>query len=214
MKNIISIAALVSANAFATGSTPPAPASTSSASQQQDQQQNQQQGQTANGGNATGVGYGGNASSSAAVYDAGGRGGSASAQGGTASANNSLSLHMDAQLRDPVSTATAPALAVANGTCMGSTSAGAQGVSFGVSFGGTWVDQGCDARYDAILLTTMGLDKVAQARVCQKPEIAKAMADAGQYCPGAPAPVADAQPSSYGGYTGNDPIVRARMAGN
>lgn len=132
-------------------------------------------------------------------------GGHASAQGGDAS--NSLSLRMDAQLRDPVSTATAPALAVANGTCMGSTSAGVQSVALGVSIGGTWVDKGCDTRYDAMLLAQMGLARVATQRLCQKPEIERAMKDAGMPCQ---APV-ETRGEPYSPPRHTDPIVRQRL---
>ena len=65
---------------------------------------------------------------------------------------------------------------------MGSTSGGAQGVSFGISFGSTWTDQSCDLRYDAEALRAAGLPGAARERLCQKPEIAKAMSDAGTPC--------------------------------
>jgi len=44
-------------------------------------------------------------------------------------------------------------------------------------------DSGCDARYDAQALREAGLPDVAISRLCQKPEIAKAMAAAGKICP-------------------------------
>lgn len=74
-------------------------------------------------------------------------------------------------------------LAASNGTCSGSTSAGAQGASFGVSIGSTWTDIGCDARYDAQALQAMGMRSAAIARLCAKPEIAQAMEAAGTPCP-------------------------------
>lgn len=123
-----------------------------------------------------------------------------------------------AQERNPVNTAYAAPLAAANGTCMGSTSGGAQGVSFGVSFGSTWVDAGCDARYDATALAYIGLKRAAQARLCLKPEIAKAMEAAGTPCPTANAPtsaaatapvVATAKPAGCD-YKGNDEVVIKR----
>ncbi len=121
-----------------------------------------------------------------------------------------------AQERAPVATAYAAPLTASNGTCMGSSSAGAQGIGLGLSFGTTWTDSSCDLRYDAEALRAAGLPAAAQARLCQKPEIVKAMEAAGTPCPGAKkaasagtvSPVASvtvAQPQ----YT--DPIVRARL---
>ena len=65
---------------------------------------------------------------------------------------------------------------------MGSTSAGAQGVTIGVSFGTTWTDSGCDARYDAIALQQIGERAAARARLCLKPEIAEAFKRSGHPC--------------------------------
>lgn len=144
--------------------------------------------------------------------------------------NNEITIQGDtyeAQKRNPVSTAYAAPLSAANGTCMGSTSVGAQGVAFGLSVGSTWKDESCDMRYDAEALRAAGLNAAAQARLCQKPEIAKAMEAAGTACPGSkaktaaapaqPAPAAttvatskiDMTPGPT--YTGNDPIIRARL---
>lgn len=200
-KTLVAFAALAAAQAFANdvpSPKPPAPAPVRPVTNiTQTQVQTQEQSQTAIG---TGVGIGGTSSSVASAS-----GGHASAQGGDAS--NSLSLRMDAQLRDPVSTATASALAVANGTCMGSTSAGVQSVALGVSIGGTWVDKGCDTRYDTMLLVTMGLDRVARQRLCQKPEIERAMKDAGMPCQ---APV-ERRGEAVDQPQHTDPIVRQRL---
>jgi hypothetical protein len=96
-----------------------------------------------------------------------------------------------AQERNPVATAYAAPLTATNGTCMGSSTAGAQGAALGVSFGTTWTDSSCDIRYDAEALRAAGLPIAARARLCQKPEIAKAMEAAGTPCPGAEAKRAD-----------------------
>lgn len=90
-----------------------------------------------------------------------------------------------AQDRDPVSTAYAAPLTASNGTCMGSTSGGIQGIGLGISVGSTWTDESCDMRYDAEALRAAGLPKAAQARLCQKKEIAAAMEAAGTPCPSA-----------------------------
>lgn len=151
-------------------------------------------------------------------------GGNSSAQGGNANANNTNSVNnsvnVAAQERNPVSSATAPGLTSANGSCMGSTSVGAQGVGFGISVGGTWTDGDCDRRYDSIRLQEMGMHKAAVLMMCGKASVAKVMKDAGTPCPTdktevavAPAPVvttAKSSSSSSCSYKGNDPIVMAR----
>ena len=89
----------------------------------------------------------------------------------------------EAQKRDPVSTATSPALTSGVDTCMGSTSAGAQGVGFGFSFGTTWTDDHCKLIKATKLLTSLGLNKAAIARMCADPDLAFALKAEGQgYC--------------------------------
>ena len=157
-------------------------------------------------------GAGGSATSSAQ----GGAGGSSRADGGQASAVGSVTINGDhyEAARIPVATAYAAPLAASNGTCMGSTSAGVQGMSAGLSFGTTWTDNGCDARYDATALVAAGQPKAAIARLCLKAEIRQAMADAGTPCPGAQQRAAigggssDA-PAAQVAYT--DPIIRQRL---
>ena len=88
-----------------------------------------------------------------------------------------------AQARNPVAQAWAAPLAASNGTCMGSTSAGAQGVTIGLSMGTTWTDENCNARYDAIAIKALGHERAAWARLCQQPAIRKAYEAAGTPCP-------------------------------
>ena len=102
--------------------------------------------------------------------------------------SNSVTVNGDtvtykAQDRDPVSTAYAAPLTASNGTCMGSTSGGIQGIGLGISVGSTWSDSSCDMRYDAEARRAAALPKAAQARLCQKKEIAAAMEAAGTPCP-------------------------------
>jgi hypothetical protein len=74
-----------------------------------------------------------------------------SSQGGAAqgvgSQGQSLSIDShatyQAQERNPVSPAVAPALTNSNDTCMGSTAVGASAVAFGLSFGTSWTDNNC-----------------------------------------------------------------------
>ena len=126
----------------------------------------------------------------------GGAGGSASSTSSSSSGGNTLaastgsmsvSVNGDtyqAQARNPVSSAWAAPLAASNGTCMGSTSAGAQGVTIGLSVGTTWTDENCNARYDAIAIKALGHERAAWARLCQQPAIRKAYEAAGTPCPG------------------------------
>lgn len=133
-------------------------------------------------GGAGGVGNGGT----------GGTGGTANSHATSSSGGNVINTALtvqgdtvtyQAQARDPVSTAYAAPLAAANGTCMGSSSAGAQGIGFGLSLGTTWRDDGCDARYDAVALQAIGETVAARVRLCLKPEIAEAFERAGKPCP-------------------------------
>lgn len=143
-----------------------------------------------------------------------------SAQGGRASANaqggdasNSLSLKFDAQLRNPVATASAPALAASTGACMGSSSAGAQGVALGISVGTTWTDDNCDRRYDSIRMQELGFNNAAVQLMCDKPSVREAMRKTGTPCIG-DEPYKPGEPTSVGSceaYKGNDPVVRARV---
>ena len=84
----------------------------------------------------------------------------------------------------PVASAYAPGLAVGSDTCMGSSSMGFQGMTFGVSFGTSWLDHDCVRRKDARELHHMGLTMPAVARMCQNPDNQKALNDANVLCPG------------------------------
>jgi hypothetical protein len=169
-------------------------ASNASANQAQGQQQGQAQ-SSRNTNTATG-GAGGHATATGG------------ASGGNTLAGGAVTVSVEgakgdtyiapAQERNPVATAYAAPLTAANGTCMGSTSAGAQGVSLGVSFGTTWKDDDCNGRYDAAALIQAGQPRAAVSRLCQSASNRKAMEDAGTPCPGANAKRADATPSIDG----------------
>lgn len=161
------------------------------------------------GGTGIGVGIAGAAASSSATAIAAQAQGQMQGQSQNAQAisgGNSQSVNVAAQERDPVATAYAPSLTATNGTCLGSASGGIQGAAVGFAFGSTRVDAGCDARYDAAALRAAGHARAADARLCQKPEIAEAMAAAGTPC-------TDARKTKVSGYSGTDPIVLARMRG-
>lgn len=123
--------------------------------------------------------------------------------------------------RIPVATAYAAPLVAGTGTCMGSTTVGGQGMTIGISVGSTWEDHGCTMRSNAATLFTMGQQKAAVALLCQDKSIAQAMTTAGTPCPGSTSKAAPAvalasehkatPAESAAGYTGTDPIVRARL---
>ena len=136
--------------------------------QQQQQRQNQSQQQTANGGRG---GQGGNANS-----DANSR--SRSINEGN---NTAIQYTNDYKktYQEFVSTAYAPPLA-ASGDCLGSASAGGSNSVMGFSIGKTYIDENCNARYDAALLWSMGRHEAAVQRLCSQPEMAKILPE----CPG------------------------------
>lgn len=184
--------------------------------------QGQQQGQAQSSRNSN---RNANTSTSSAT---GGAGGQATATSGgntmtagavTVEGDKGDLVYAPAQERAPVSTAYAAPLTATNGTCMGSSSGGFQGAALGLSIGSTWTDPNCDIRYDAEALRAAGLRDAAQARLCQKKEIADAMAAAGTPCTdktakraegyGLGAPVAVNSGSNDAKY--QDPIIRARL---
>lgn len=184
--------------------------------QGQNQNQGQSQGQVAITGPSTST-SGANSSSNSSSNSTSNSGGNTMVGGANSNTSNTNvtvegdKVTYEAQKRDPVSTAYSAPLTTSNGTCMGSTSAGAQGVGFGVSFGSTWTDTSCDLRYDAEALRAAGLHGAARERLCQKPEIAKAMEAAGTPCKSTKTAksAGSVQVAEKVEYT--DPIVRARL---
>lgn len=85
--------------------------------------------------------------------------------------------------RYPVSTAYAAPLTSSPETCMGSSSGGVQGASFGVSIASTWESVKCDRRMFARALDTMGKRTAAIALLCLDADVKKAMEAAGESCP-------------------------------
>ncbi|MEM6668306.1 MAG: hypothetical protein AAF661_03730 [Pseudomonadota bacterium] len=98
----------------------------------------------------------------------GGAGGAGGAGGSANNEGNSQNVNIEEDGDDfPVSTAYAPALAASPDTCMGSSSAGAQGMSFGVSVGSTWVDKNCMDLKWYREMSQAGYNKAAAAVLCQ-----------------------------------------------
>lgn len=112
-------------------------------------------------------------------------GGNANSNSTNSSNGNSTNVDVSNNApASPVSTAAAPALIAAEDTCMGSSSAGAQSMGFGLSLGSTWQDTDCVRRKDARELHNMGHKNAAIALMCQNDKVRKAMEDAGEKCPG------------------------------
>lgn len=77
----------------------------------------------------------------------------------------------------------------ATSPCRIAVGAGGSGPGLGVMLGFSTLDDGCDAREDARTLWAVGLQGAAYARLCQKPEMARAMGALCQKEEQAPAPV-------------------------
>lgn len=83
---------------------------------------------------------------------------------------------------NPSNTASAPSLIVGGDTCMGSSSAGAQGIGFGISFGSSWTDKNCVRLKNARQLDEMGYKSAAVQLMCMNDDVNKAMRLAGTPC--------------------------------
>lgn len=83
--------------------------------------------------------------------------------------------------RIPVATAYAAGL-TATGPCLGSASGGIQAAAVGISLGGTKQDEGCNRRYNAQVLDSMGMTDAAIMLLCQDDAIREAMTATGRSC--------------------------------
>jgi hypothetical protein len=101
----------------------------------------------------------------------------------TYSDNSNISIdagvNHNAQRRDPVNTAYAAPLVAGVDTCMGSTSAGGQGITLGFSFATTWKDEDCIIRKDARFLQNAQRQEIALSLMCSKPSVLAAVERAG-----------------------------------
>jgi hypothetical protein len=157
-------------------------------------------GNSTNANSATGGAVTGSGNSNNTNVAAGGAGGSAaggaasvSGSGNATSTNSNQSAGGSSNVtvtgdtyeapRMPVATAYAAPITATNGTCMGSSSGGAQAPGFGVSIASTWKDDGCERRYNSIRLQELGNRKAATYLMCQDASVRVAMEDAGTPCP-------------------------------
>jgi len=171
MRKIILAVALMSATgiAFASGSHKShkptqgqgqGQGQTQGQGQDQGQSQGQGQSQVAKGGS---VNNSGNSQSTSQ---------SSSQAGFSNSGNSSTSVNVTStEARQPVNSAYAAPLTTSNDTCMGSTSVGGQGITFGISFGTTWTDKDCVRRKDARFLYNTQNSNLSLGLMCNKPEI-------------------------------------------
>lgn len=100
--------------------------------------------------------------------------------------------------------AVAPALTTTlTETCMGSTSVGASGPGFGVSFGTTWRDTACVRRLDARQILALGHADAATELMCDSEAVRGAFRRVGRPCHAdRGAPVAAPRASSEYGFSG------------
>jgi hypothetical protein len=109
--------------------------------------------------------------------------------GGTGVGSQGQSLTIDshavyeAQSRNPVATAVAPAIISSNDTCMGSTSIAGSAVSFGFSAGTTWTDDNCVMLKNSREMWNMGFKGAALARLCMDQLNKEAFEATGINCP-------------------------------
>lgn len=95
--------------------------------------------------------------------------------------------------RAPVNTAFAAPLTTGEDTCMGSSSLGAQAVTFGLSVGTTWRDRNCQRLKNSRQLVALGYHSAATALMCLDRDVREAMDEAGTPCPSR----ASAQPAAF-----------------
>jgi hypothetical protein len=74
-------------------------------------------------------------------------------------------------VRYATNSAFAPALTSSNDTCMGSSSLGATGMSFGVSLGSTWTDSNCKLLKNARELWNQGNHAASMALLCTDDDV-------------------------------------------
>lgn len=193
--------------------------------QQQGQAQGQLQGQVATG---VGVGGAGGTASSGSTSGASSTSGGNTLTGGanTSTQANAVTVNGDtvtyqAQERNPVGTAWAPNISP-TALCALGVSGGAQGVSFGLSFGKAYIDDNCQLLEQIRATATVLGDRATAAEMmCDVPSYKAARARAGKPCAGAKAaataaPVRAASSDGEGlakpaTYQGNDPIVMRRL---
>lgn len=116
-----------------------------------------------------------------------------------------------------------PSLTTSNDTCMGSTSGSVNIAGLGIGGGTSWVDGNCKMLKNSRELWNMGMKAAALALMCTDTANRDALEVTGFECPqssrdrkrnqaSTTAPsITTAQPAVAATYTGDDPLVRARL---
>ena len=112
------------------------------------------------------------------------------------SVQNVGNVHIENE-RPPVSTAYAAPLVSGEDTCMGSSSIGAQAVTFGLSVGTTWQDDNCRRLKNSRQLVALGYHRAATALMCVDEDVRSAMIAAGTPCPNGEVAAAPAPTRTY-----------------
>lgn len=103
------------------------------------------------------------------------QGNSAVGQGNTTSVTS--------QYTAAAGTAYSAPLVASPDTCMGSSSMGGQGMTFGFSLGSTWTDENCERLKNSRELRKAGFARAANALLCMNSDVRDAMKVAGTLCP-------------------------------
>lgn len=115
-----------------------------------------------------------------------------------------------------------PPLTTSNDTCMGSSSGSLNIAGFGIGGGTTWTDPNCKMLKNSRELWNMGMKAASLARMCMDTENLDALEMTGFVCPqttrakqqqstGLPTVSTPSVAQNSAGYTGSDPIIKARL---
>ena len=105
-----------------------------------------------------------------------------------------------------------PNLTTSNDTCMGSTSGSINIAGLGIGGGSTWTDANCKMLKNSRELWNMGMKAAAMALMCNDASNKEALELTGYVCPQtAKAKAETSKAETDAQYSGNDPIVRARL---
>ena len=100
------------------------------------------------------------------------------------STNNSKTYNGAGSSGMPASSAMSPSyISTGSESCLRGISGAAQGQVFGISTGVYREDEKCNRRRDSKVLNDLGMKVAAVARMCQEPEVWKAMFISGTPCP-------------------------------
>jgi hypothetical protein len=108
--------------------------------------------------------------------------GTATSTGGALNLDSHAVYNTSSENKYAVGTAIGPALTSSNDTCMGSTSAGVQGMSVGVSIGSTWEDHNCKMLKNSREMWNMGMRGAAIKLLCQDEDNRFALESTGIDC--------------------------------